>query len=174
MPPDEQNPLADVTNKISKWRELFISIKKRFGTPLALTLVIFVMIVVSWWKWPDLQNKPGVEWVTEWLIEVGEYFMPSKRVNEFTIQPASPPRDSTRFWTRVGRRWEEKTPNGEVMYHWFVNRMSLDGCKGDQTKKDEDNNLEMFVPDKGCKDMTLHYRYNKGTWFKFGSMFDIR
>jgi hypothetical protein len=79
--------------------------------------------------------------------------------------------DKVRLWKRVNDHWEESYLNGTgVMYHDITNRISLNGCDGDRTVKEDDKKLEMFIPDIGCKNMTLMFNFNANGWQPFGIM----
>jgi hypothetical protein len=59
------------------------------------------------------------------------------------------------------------------MFHDFVSKMSLNGCAGDLTKKENDAQLEFFIPYRDCPDMILRFNFNNGGWQRFGAMFDF-
>ncbi len=77
--------------------------------------------------------------------------------------------DKVRLWNRRDEHWEESYLNGNgIMYHDIASRISLNGCDGDRTVKQEGKKLEMFIPDIGCRNMTLMFRFNDNAWQTFG------
>ncbi len=79
--------------------------------------------------------------------------------------------NNTRLWKRKDNHWEESRLNGaDVMYHDITKRISLNGCDGDRTVKENDKKLEMFIPDIDCKNMTLMFRFAANAWQTFGVM----
>ncbi len=79
--------------------------------------------------------------------------------------------NKTRLWKKIKDHWEESLSDGSnVMYHDTVSRISLNGCDGEKTVKEEDKKLEFFIPEIGCKNMTLMFRFNDNAWMPFGIM----
>jgi hypothetical protein len=77
--------------------------------------------------------------------------------------------DKARLWKKADDHWEESYLNGTgVMYHDITKRISLNGCDGDRTVKEDDKKLEMFIPEIGCNNMTLMFRFNANAWQPFG------
>jgi hypothetical protein len=96
----------------------------------------------------------------------------AKRLKAFAIKSFQGKEQEPRYWTWSTDHWEERTPGGLRMFHDVVGRISLDGCDGDKTRKQDDPALEMFIPDKDCTSKALRFRFQNGSWSEFGSMID--
>ena len=78
-----------------------------------------------------------------------------------------------RNWSRRGDTWIESYVDGRSHEFRLVGRSSVDNCPGLIARKVEDG-AEVFIPDKGCNNMWLRYRYQQEEWGFLGVMQNIR
>jgi hypothetical protein len=144
------NTLDKLLDWLSSWRATFGRLRQSIGIALTLVLIFATLCGLAWWKWDELVKKPGIDSV---IREVSLLLNSSRRLEGFTVEfqkfAPNEPNENTRRWTWTGNHWEEKTPSGEAMFHKVAQTDSLNGCKGDVTKKEQDPTLEMFIPYKG-------------------------
>jgi hypothetical protein len=77
-----------------------------------------------------------------------------------------------RDFSRSGDVWTERVANGQTHEFRLVGRSSVGNCPGIIARKQDGS--EIFIPDKGCNDMTLWYRYQTRDWGFFGQMLNVR
>jgi hypothetical protein len=173
----DRNVADRIDGQLVGWQATFDRMRRRFGTSVAVLLVVFLGFGTIWWNWSDIRTKPGVDQLVQ-LIKRTIGLHSEVRFSQFTVElqklAPSDPNPASRYWNWTGKHWEEKTPSGEIMFHDFVDKISLNGCRGDLTKKESDEGLEFFIPYKGCRDMTLRFNFRKNGWQLFGAIIDPR
>jgi hypothetical protein len=169
------NALDKLMDWLSSWRDTFVRLRQSIGVPLTLALLFATFCGLVWWKWDEIAKKPGVDTVVNWAFSP---LNSPNRLSGFTVEfqkfAPNEPNENTRKWIWAGHHWVEKAPNDESMFHNVARTDSLNGCKGDITKKEQDPTLEMFIPYKECANMTLYFNFKNNGWQKFGAMVDRR
>jgi hypothetical protein len=57
----EKDPLGAASDWLSSWRSSFDQVRKRFGTIVAVLLLLLFAGGTIWWNWEDIKKRPGVE-----------------------------------------------------------------------------------------------------------------
>jgi hypothetical protein len=172
-----RNAAERAGTELLSWRRTFNDLRRRIGTSLSIVMLLFFALLAIWWNWEQLIKKPGID---QFVQSVTRFIgiRSADRLPQFAVefQKFAPveANANTRYWNWSGKRWEEKTPSGEVMYHDFVSKMSLDGCEGDLTKKEADPELRFFIPHKTCSNMTLRFNFRSNGWQPFGAIIASR
>jgi hypothetical protein len=137
------------------------------NTPAIATMAIGVVLVVVSRTLPgppDLPIQPDLPIKSDKPPTHPESL--TTLVKSFTVKIPQPPAGDTglRVWLRKGNSWEEKEPNGNVNIHKIEGRISFNECDGVKSKKENDPNLEFFVPESDCAWKMVQFRRNGGLW----------
>jgi hypothetical protein len=84
---------------------------------------------------------------------------------EFWFYYRFDPQPNWRQWIRSDDKlWLELYPNGNVTKHRVItDDTTHDGCRGTMVSPN-DGTMEIFIPDIGCPNLPLTFRWNKGPW----------
>lgn len=78
-----------------------------------------------------------------------------------------------RNWLRRGDNWVESYVDGRTPHEFrSLGRIVVDNCPGVIAQKNDGS--QVFIPDKGCDNMWLRYRYQTKEWGFMGHMQEIR
>lgn len=85
--------------------------------------------------------------------------------SEFWFYYSFDPKPNWRQWTRIDHNlWTELYPNGNIGKHYVLSAdTNHDGCRGTIVSPN-DGAMEIFIPDIGCPNMPVTFRWNKGDW----------
>lgn len=173
----ERNVVDRAEGELTGWQATFDRMRRRFGTSVAVLIVVLFGAIAIWWNWSVLRTKPGIAQFVQ-FVERYRGLHSGERLSQFTVEyqkfARSEPNPNSRYWSWTGKHWEEKSPDGQIMFHDFVDKISLDGCQGDLTRKESDTGLEFFIPYRGCRTMTLRFNFRKNGWQPFGAIVDPR
>jgi hypothetical protein len=62
--PDED---WDLIKRAKGFRQNFDRLRKRFGAPLAVLIVVALVIFGVWWNWEEISKKPGISEIVAWI-----------------------------------------------------------------------------------------------------------
>jgi hypothetical protein len=114
--------------------------------------------------------RSGIE--SRWNVN---FDSPQLRTFSVLLKPAPPLENPLHVWTLRSNpdRWEEKIIGGRVMTHVITGKITLNGCEGATTKKEEDTALQFFIPAIGCQGMMMLFRRDQNPWNAWLPMMDI-
>jgi pimeloyl-ACP methyl ester carboxylesterase len=141
----------------------------RGDPPTALPLGIrFITGLPLRWLWPV-----ALAGIVLLFIKLPPGDIPARaaenpRLASFTLNvPRENLEPGSRYWSRpVDDRWIERYPSGRVTtFDVKPQRISLNGCDGSVAVHEEDN-LEIFIPDYGCRPGLVRFRWQQKGWRK--------
>jgi tetratricopeptide (TPR) repeat protein len=63
-------PLEEVRGLVNTGKQLYVWVRKRGGRVAAIAAVCGLVVIVIWWKWPELRERPGIEPLVEWFEQL--------------------------------------------------------------------------------------------------------
>jgi hypothetical protein len=63
-------PLEEASGLVKASRQLYVRVRKRWGRVAGIATVCLLVVVVVWWKWPELKERPGIEPLVEWFEQL--------------------------------------------------------------------------------------------------------
>jgi len=114
--------------------------------------------------------RSGIE--SRWNLNFDNALLRSFAV---TLKPAPAQENPLHVWTLKSSpdRWEEKIVGGRLMNHPVTGKITLNGCEGTITKKEEDPALQFFIPAIACQGMMMLFRRDQNPWNAWLPMIDI-
>ncbi|MGA0560882.1 hypothetical protein ACO2RV_00440 [Ancylobacter sp. VNQ12] len=96
-------------------------------------------------------------------------------VRYFTWMYNFEPEPGLRTWSRDDlNRWSERYPSGRVAKVFdTVEASSVGGCNGQLVSRSTDPSFQVFIPNKGCKNMVAKFRRGDDPWSNLGKMEDV-
>jgi hypothetical protein len=101
--------------------------------------------------------------------------VPETTVHSFTYDAADWDKPGPRYWSRLGPdRWVERTPDGKEAFFKEGERINYGDCDGSIVARFGDEKFQMFIPEKGCANMNLKFRWTPtDDWHQLPVMYDI-
>jgi len=63
-------PLGEASALIRAAKQLYVWVREHLGRVAAIAAVCGLVVIVVWWKWPELRERPGIEPLVEWFEEL--------------------------------------------------------------------------------------------------------
>ncbi len=96
-----------------------------------------------------------------------------KPTQSFQVTLSNMPGNSgERYWSRSGMRWIERYPNGQTDLHTITGSITVAGCHGTLSYKNDTPQLEFFVPDTECPLKIVYAKNSNGEWTRWREMRD--
>jgi hypothetical protein len=114
--------------------------------------------------------RSGIE--SRWNLN---FESPQLRTFAVQLKPAPQLENPFHVWTLRSNpdRWEEQITGGRIMNHLITGKITLNGCEGATTKKEEDPAFQFFIPAIGCQGMMMLFRRDQNPWYAWLPMIDI-
>src|SRR5229473_8466346 len=63
-------PLEEASGLVKAGKQLYVWVRKRWGRVAAVAAVFLLVVVLAWWGWPELRERPGIEPLVEWFEQL--------------------------------------------------------------------------------------------------------
>lgn len=63
-------PLEEASGLVKAGKQLYVWVRKRWGRVAASVAVLLLGVVLVWWEWPELRERPGIERVVAWFEQL--------------------------------------------------------------------------------------------------------